>query len=228
MALGEKVLLTLSRPAAAAVATSRLLGYIDSNGKFALSGAGGRADGVNTSTCTAADDLIDVETGDYILAAAGGTIAIGDEVGANSASKAVVWVSGKKIGRAESTGASGGTVLIRKYAEKSQNDTEFELLSADGAVTIPNTNKTFIVTKATAAALTLADPTAGTHDGVKLTFISATAAAHTLSNSAGSGFNAGGAGADVGTFGGAKGDGITVIAYNGDWYVIDKTNVTLA
>lgn len=97
--------------------------------------------------------------------------------------------------------------------------------SADGAIT--QKSGTVFVTKASAAALTLADPTATTDDNKTLTVISTTAAAHTLSNAAGSGFNAGGAATDVGTFGGAKGDNIQLTAYQGVWYVRGKTNVTL-
>ena len=100
-------------------------------------------------------------------------------------------------------------------------------VTADGAISVPTVNTTYFITKAGVAAMTLVDPTATTHDGLKLTFISATANAHTLSNAAGSGFNAGGSGADVGTFGGAKGDNIVIRAYQGDWYVETKTNVTL-
>ena len=76
--------------------------------------------------------------------------------------------------------------------------------------------------------MTIADPTATTHDGLTLTFISTTAQAHTLSNAAGSGFNAGGAASDIGTFGGAIGDNIVITAYQGKWLVVSKTNVTLA
>src|SRR5581483_4949515 len=96
------------------------------------------------------------------------------------------------------------------------------VVSVDGAIAIPTKSTTFVITKAGVAAMTLADPTAGTHDGVRLTFLSTTANAHTLSNAAGSGFNAGGAASDVGTFGGAKGDNIVVEAYNGAWYVVSK------
>lgn len=103
---------------------------------------------------------------------------------------------------------------------------KLQSLGASGAVVIrPGT---VVITKAGVAALTIADPTSGVHDGLEMTFISSTAQAHTLSNAAGSGFNAGGAGADVGTFGGAIGDGITIVAYGGKWLVKDKTNVTLA
>lgn len=104
----------------------------------------------------------------------------------------------------------------------------FSVLTASGAVAVPLVNTTFFITKAGVAALTLVDPTATIHDGVTLCFISATAQAHTLSNAAGSGFNAGGAASDVGTFGGAIGDGIVCTAYQGKWLVISKTNVTLA
>jgi len=101
-------------------------------------------------------------------------------------------------------------------------------VTADGAITIPLVSTTFVITKAGVAAMTLADPTATTHDGVRLTFLSTTANAHTLDNSAGSGFNGAGAGADIGTFGGAIADLIVVEAYQGAWYVILNTNVTLA
>lgn len=104
-------------------------------------------------------------------------------------------------------------------------------IGANGAVT--QKSGVLIVTKAGVCAMTIADPVSGSaeaggDDGKILTVVSATAQAHTLSNAAGSGFNGGGAGSDVGTFGGAKGDGITLLAYGGDWYVVTKTNVTLA
>lgn len=103
-------------------------------------------------------------------------------------------------------------------------------VTADGAITIPSYSTIYHITKAGVAAMTIADPTATTHDGLTLTFIADTANAHTLSNAAGSGFNGGGAASDVGTFGGAIGDGITITAYQGVWYVMpgSNTNVTLA
>lgn len=101
----------------------------------------------------------------------------------------------------------------------------FSAASADGAIT--QKQGVVYITKAGIAVLTIADPVATTDDGKTLTVISTTANAHTLSNGAGSGFNAGGAATDVGTFGGAKGDNIMITAYQGKWYVVAKTNVTL-
>lgn len=106
----------------------------------------------------------------------------------------------------------------------------WQTIGADGAVT--QKAGTLVVTKAGVCAMTIADPVSGRpedggDDGKILRVVSATAQAHTLSNAAGSGFNAGGSGADVGTFGGAKGDNIVLLAYGGDWYVISKVNVTL-
>ena len=100
-----------------------------------------------------------------------------------------------------------------------------QIASADGAVIIKY--GTVIITKAGVAVLTLANPTATVDDFKELQVISATANAHTLSNAAGAGFNAGGAATDVGTFGGAKGDNIFLVAYQGVWYVLSKVNVTL-
>lgn len=103
-------------------------------------------------------------------------------------------------------------------------------IGANGAVT--QKSGVLIVTKSGVCAMTIGNPVsgaaeAGGDDGKVLTIISATASAHTLTYST-TGFNAGGAGADVGTFGGAKGDGLTLVAYGGVWYVATKTNVTLA
>ena len=95
-----------------------------------------------------------------------------------------------------------------------------EVASADGAITVRNC--AVIITKGTAAALTLAAPT---EDGLWLAFTSATAAAHTI-DMASSGIN-GGSG-DVGTFGGAIGDCVEIFSYNGHWYQRSNLNVTWA
>lgn len=76
-------------------------------------------------------------------------------------------------------------------------------------------------------AMTLADPVTA-DNGKQLTIIASTAHAHTVSNAAGSGFNGGGAGSDVGTYGGAIGDNLVLTANGGVWYVVSNTNVTLA
>lgn len=100
-----------------------------------------------------------------------------------------------------------------------------QVASANGAITI--LDGYVFLTKAGVAAMTLADPTATTDDGKMLTFIATTANAHTVTIAGG--LNGVGAGADVGTFGGAVGDRFTVVAYNGKWYAAGATtNVTFA
>lgn len=101
-----------------------------------------------------------------------------------------------------------------------------QAMTADGAITI----KSGLVTlsKAGVLAATLADPTTTTDDGKVLRVVSLTANAHTISNAAGSGFNGAGTAKDVATLGGAIGDGLTVIAYQGKWYVVGSVNATLA
>lgn len=130
---------------------------------------------------------------------------------------------------AETTATSGVTIdslLIKDGV--ANTPTPVGTLSGDGAITISVSNKAYFITKGTAAAITIVDPTATTHDGVTLHFVSTTAAAHTLSNAAGSGFfSSGGSSKDVGTFGGAIGDRISIIAYQAKWYILDSLNVTL-
>ncbi|VTR92164.1 Uncharacterized protein OS=Chthoniobacter flavus Ellin428 GN=CfE428DRAFT_5533 PE=4 SV=1 [Gemmata massiliana] len=104
--------------------------------------------------------------------------------------------------------------------------------ATDGVIT--QCSGTVSITKATAAALTIANPVAGRRDplggddGQELTILSETAAAHTLSNAGGAGFNDGGTATDLATFGGAKGDNIVLIARNGRWWVKSRVNVTLS
>jgi len=95
--------------------------------------------------------------------------------------------------------------------------------SANGAITIAPS--VVVITKATVCALTLGTPTTA-QNGTIIRIVSATAAAHTVT-AATIGFNASDAAKDVATFGGAIGDGMTVVAYGGEWLVLDSVNVTL-
>ena len=97
--------------------------------------------------------------------------------------------------------------------------------SANGAISIAP--QVAVITKGTAAAMTIAAPTATTHDGIIIEIVSTTAAAHTVTATT-IGFNAADAGGDVGTFGGAIGDGLRIVAYQGEWYVLNNINVTIA
>lgn len=132
---------------------------------------------------------------------------------------------------AETTSAAGVTidgVLVKDTAVYGR--TPVGAVTGDDAITITAYNKIFAITKAGVAAMTIVDPTSTTHDGVELTFIATTANAHTLDNSAGSGFfSSGGSSKDVATFGGAIGDGITIVAYQGKWYIKPSSdkNITL-
>lgn len=97
--------------------------------------------------------------------------------------------------------------------------------AANGAITIENS--TVIITKSSAAAvMTLAIPTTA-QNGTRIEIVSATAQAHTITVTT-AGFNDLGAAGDVATFGGAKGDGLTVVAYLGDWFILHRTNITLS
>lgn len=102
---------------------------------------------------------------------------------------------------------------------------DIALASADGAVNLKA--GTVLITKGSAAALTLAAPTAGTDDGKVLNVIATTAHAHTLTQTT-PGFNNGSTASDVGTWTAAIGNGLSLVAYNGVWYTLSVRNVTLA
>lgn len=97
--------------------------------------------------------------------------------------------------------------------------------NVDAAVKV--TDGIAYITKATAAAMTIADPGAS-DDDAELLIISTTAAAHTIDNSAGSGFNGGGAGSDIATFTAVIGNNLKLVAKNGVWLVQGSINATLA
>lgn len=96
-----------------------------------------------------------------------------------------------------------------------------QVASADGAITLLGGGVVFI-TKGSAAALTLADPAV---DGVTLTIVSTTAAAHTVTNT--TGFGGGTTSRDVATWGGAINDSMVLKSYNGVWWVVSTRNVSL-
>jgi len=228
----EKVFATVTKEAYEAFASDRLLGVFNSSGEVAKASAGGAVDCV-VRYGVAIDEVASCEIdGLPLLAAAGGTIAVGDDLAVDSSAKLVTAtkVSQIIVGKALSTGASGGVVAFKPYFKKGQgvkHSNATAAVTADGAIAIPLEDTTYYCTKAGVAAMTIVDPTPGTHDGLILRFIATTANANTLSNAAGSGFNAGGASKDIGTFGGAIGDGITITAYGGKWLVVSSVNVTL-
>lgn len=100
-------------------------------------------------------------------------------------------------------------------------------VSADGAISIPaNARALVVITKGTALAGTLAAPVAVTDDYKLLIITSATAAAHVITSGV-RGFN-GKASSGTATFGAAKGNGMVLMAFNGDWYNVSATGITYA
>lgn len=98
------------------------------------------------------------------------------------------------------------------------------IITGDGAITVAAS--TVILTKGTAAAITIVAPTAGTHDGIYIWVISETAAAHVIT-CATDGFNLKGSSGTV-TFGAAIGNAVLLHARNGHWTCPVKTGVTVA
>ncbi len=95
-----------------------------------------------------------------------------------------------------------------------------QLLAADGAI---NAHKGgfYMITKGSAAALTLAAPTVVVDDGMEIEIIAATSFAHAITAPAGTFVVGGSALNTVLTITAANGAGTTMYltAYNGKWYV---------
>ncbi len=98
--------------------------------------------------------------------------------------------------------------------------------TAAGAID-PSANRVNLA-GAGAIAMTLVDPpNTPSFQGKTMTIVATTAQAHTVTNT--TGFNAAGTGGDVATFGGAKGDSMTLVSWGGVWYTEGGLrNVTLA
>ncbi len=102
-------------------------------------------------------------------------------------------------------------------------------LTVNGAIP-PNTPATYIITKAGVLADTLAAPTAGGpgvgSDGTQIVITSGTAFAHTITTVGL--LNTGSASVNVATFAAFAGAGITLVAYNGKFNVLNSVGVTFS
>lgn len=123
---------------------------------------------------------------------------------------------------AETTAASG--VTIDGLLHKDGGIGAIQAITGDGAVTIQT--GVVLLSKAGAGAITLAAPTATTHDYIEIEVIAISTQAHVITGSV-DGFNAKGSSGTI-TFGGAIGDSVRLRAYQGHWYTIAKVNVTVA
>lgn len=100
---------------------------------------------------------------------------------------------------------------------------DFVIHSANGAIN-PSLPGRRLITKAGVAALTLAAPVSGLDDGKLIQFFSTTANAHTIT--ATGLLKTGSAAVNVATFGAFPGASLTLMAYQGLWYVAEQNAVT--
>ena len=119
-----------------------------------------------------------------------------------------------------------GTLVTSSAAELNLVDNSYQLLVADGAITVKNGVCVISKTVPGVVAATLADPTDVTDNFKRLTIINGTAHASTVTSA--SSFGGGGAGEDVATFSGAVGDTLNLIAYGGKWYITGVPQCTIA
>jgi hypothetical protein len=113
--------------------------------------------------------------------------------------------------------AQGGLLPPSKYSPTVQ--------SIDGAID-PHTSAFYVITKGSAAALSLAAPTVTTDDGVQIVFTSNSAFAHVLT--ATGLLQTGAATVNTATTSAFAGASFTLIAYQGKWNVLSQNTTTFA
>ena len=99
------------------------------------------------------------------------------------------------------------------------------LISASGTVD-PHSSGRYVINAGSAAALTLGAPTAGTEDGLCIQILSSTNYAHTLT--ATGLLQTGSASVNEATFGAYAGAGLTLMAFNGYWIVLESNQITFS
>ncbi len=97
------------------------------------------------------------------------------------------------------------------------------VIAADGAID-PHTAAFYVITKAGIAVLTLAAPTVTTDDGLQIVITSSSAFAHTIT--ATGLLKTGSGNVNVATAAAFPGVSLTLIAYQGLWYVLSQNQVT--
>jgi hypothetical protein len=115
------------------------------------------------------------------------------------------------------TAAQGGLLPPSKYP--------LTIQSIDGAID-PHTSAAYVITKGSAAALTLAAPTVTTDDGVQIVITSNSAFAHVLT--ATGLLQTGAATVNTATNSAFAGSSYTLMAYQGKWNVISQNTTTFA
>lgn len=118
-----------------------------------------------------------------------------------------------------------GTKASPTWVPMGSSQAAITAITASGAIA-PGTPATYVITKAGVAAMTIAAPTATTHDGVLITVTSFTANAHTVT--ATGLLYTGGAATDVATFNAQKGASLKLMAYQAKLIVLDANGVSFS
>lgn len=103
---------------------------------------------------------------------------------------------------------------------------DVQSIGADGAIAVPTRDTVLLITKATAAALTLGAPSVAS-DGVSLTVIAATDAAHVITATGLIADGAAGVPEDTATFAAFRGATVIFVATKGLWATASLNAVTI-
>ena len=119
-----------------------------------------------------------------------------------------------------------GTALTSTAGEYNLFDQEYQLIEANGNITVKNGICRMAKTVAGALAIDLPDPTVTTDDFKRLTIINFQAQQNVVTSA--SSFGGAGGGEDVATFTNTIGNTLSLMAYQGVWYITGQLGVTVA
>lgn len=171
-------------------------------------------------------------TGDFTHTHGQGAIIASGTAGLQEAINAASAAGGGVVVIDAAWTALGGTQAMLLAAKLAAGVSIADNRGASGAIVvlsgatdaIPINAGTAIVTSSGVNAMTLATPAAGTNDGLELAVISTGAHAHTITTAA----NKINGADDTATFGAAVANGLTLVAYQGVWYVKASVGITLS
>lgn len=188
-----------------------------------------QSDGTDKLTVSNDGNLVVVGTSDLQgnISDSAGTLTVADNAlidGAADAEQLVVQGNGTQTSNSfvveQSDGTDVFTVDDNGVASFREN---LQVMTSTEAITVQN--GTVLIGSGGALTPTIAAPTS-VQDGTILRIYATTAQAHTITATT-IGFNALDAAGDVCTLGGAIGDGITIVASSGEWWIINDVNCTL-
>jgi hypothetical protein len=137
----------------------------------------------------------------------------------------MVFIDPSYVGTSAQVNAAVGNALVTLEDLRTGANVRPSVIALSAQAAVPAASGTYVITKGSAGAYTLATPVAGVDDGKYIVVVASTAFAHTVTTAA----NKINGNKLTATFAAAIGNNLELVAYQGIWYcVLPSTGVTLS